>query len=146
MNFKMDHIVINVVDMDKMLHFYTEVLRLPGERLEEFRAEKVPFPSVRLTTDTIIDLFPKRLWENTSPDDVCRPNLNHFCLSTIKSSWEGLQRRLEQHCVQIDDGPVRRWGARGPGVSIYFRDPEENVLEVRYYEEAEIDTPCLLDS
>jgi catechol 2,3-dioxygenase-like lactoylglutathione lyase family enzyme len=146
MNFKMDHIVINVVDMDKMLHFYTEVLRLPGERLEEFRAEKVPFPSVRLTKDTIIDLFPKRLWEKTNPDDVCRPNLNHFCLSTDKSSWEGLQRRLEQHGVLIDDGPVKRWGARGPGVSIYFRDPEENVLEVRYYEEAEIDMPCLLDS
>lgn len=146
MNFKMDHIVINVVDIDKMVQFYTEVLRLPGERLEEFKNHKVPFPSVRLTKDTIIDLFPRQLWEKTNPNDVCRPNLNHFCLSTDKSSWEKLQKRLQKNGVQIDDGPVKRWGAHGPGVSIYFRDPEENILEVRYYDEGEIDMPCLLVS
>jgi len=146
MNFKMDHIVINVVDINKMVQFYTEILKLPGERLEEFTDQKVPFPSVRLTKDTIIDLFPRELWEKTNPANVCRPNLNHFCLSTDKSSWEGLQERLKQNGVQIDDGPVKRWGAHGPGISIYFRDPEENVIEVRYYEKVEIDTPCLLSS
>jgi catechol 2,3-dioxygenase-like lactoylglutathione lyase family enzyme len=146
MTFMMDHIVINVVDIGKMLHFYTEVMRLPGERLEEFRNRKVPFPSVRLTRDTIIDLFPEKLWEKTSPEEVCRPNLNHFCLSTDKDNWEKLQARLKQNGVPIDDGPVRRWGAHGPGVSVYFRDPEENVIEVRYYEATEVDTPCLLGS
>ena len=146
MTFKMDHIVINAVDIDKMVQFYTEVLLLPSERLEEFKEHKVPFPSVRLTKDTIIDLFPKKLWERTNPENVCRPNLNHFCLSTDKSSWEGLQGRLKQNGVQIDDGPVKRWGAHGPGVSIYFRDPDENVLEVRYYDEGDIDKPCLLKS
>ena len=146
MTFKMDHIVINVVDIDKALKFYTEVLQLPSERLEEFKDHKVPFPSVRLTKDTIIDLFPKKLWEKTNPEDVCRPNLNHFCLSTDKESWESLQHRLKQNGVQIDDGPVKRWGAHGSGVSIYFRDPEENVIEVRYYDKAEVDRPCLLSS
>ena len=146
MTFMMDHIVINVVDIDKMLHFYTEVMRLPAERLEEFRHRKVPFPSVRLTRDTIIDLFPEKLWEKTSPAEVCRPNLNHFCLSTDKDNWEKLQARLKQNGVPIDDGPVRRWGAHGPGVYVYFRDPEENVIEVRYYEATEVDTPCLLGS
>ncbi len=146
MIFKMDHIVINVVDIDKMLKFYTEVLRLPSERLEEFKDHKVPFPSVRLTKDTIIDLFPKKLWEKTNPEDLCRPNLNHFCLTTDKMSWESLQTRLKQNGVQIDDGPVKRWGAHGPGISIYFRDPEENAIEVRYYDEADVDRPCLLRS
>lgn len=146
MNFTMDHIVINVVDMDKILRFYIEILQLQGERLAEYKANRVPFPSVRLTKDTIIDLFPQKLWQNTAPQDVCRPNLNHFCLSTDKTSWETLHSRLQQHGVQIDDGPVKRWGAHGPGVSIYFRDPEGNVIEVRYYDEGDVDTPCLLSS
>jgi catechol 2,3-dioxygenase-like lactoylglutathione lyase family enzyme len=146
MNVKMDHIVINVVDIEKMIRFYTEVLQLPGERMDEFKDHKVPFPSVRLTKDTIIDLFPKQLWEKTCPDNVCRPNLNHFCFSTDKSSWECLQERLKQNGVATDDGPVKRWGAHGTGVSIYFRDPEENVIEVRYYDNDEVDTPCLLSS
>ena len=63
MTFDMDHIVINAIDIDKMVQFYTEVLQMPGERLEEFKNQEVPFPSVRLTKDTIIDLFPKQLWE-----------------------------------------------------------------------------------
>jgi catechol 2,3-dioxygenase-like lactoylglutathione lyase family enzyme len=146
MTFNMDHIVINVVDIDIMVQFYTEVLQLSSERLEEFKGQEVPFPSVRLTKDTIIDLFPKKLWEKTNPDEMCRPNLNHFCLSTDKGSWEKLQERLKQNGVEIDDGPVKRWGAHGPGVSIYFRDPEENVIEVRYYDDCEVDTPCLLNS
>ena len=146
MNFKMDHIVINTVDINKSLHFYTEILNLPGERLEEFIKNQVPFPSVRLTKDTIIDLFPKRLWKNTSPESVCRPNLNHFCLSTSKEDWELLQERLRQNGISIDDGPVKRWGAHGSGVSVYFRDPDENVIEVRYYESEDADRPCMLNS
>lgn len=146
MTFDMDHIVINAIDIDKMVQFYTEVLQMPGERLEEFKNQEVPFPSVRLTKDTIIDLFPKQLWEKTNPENICRPNLNHFCLSTDKKSWESLQSRLYQNGVRIDDGPVKRWGAHGPGISIYFRDPEENVIEVRYYDKSEADTPCLLNS
>jgi hypothetical protein len=31
-------------------------------------------------------------------------------------------------------GPVPRWGANGVGTSIYFRDPEHNLVEVRTYE------------
>ena len=75
MEFIFDHIVINVVDIDKMVKFYTEVLQLPGERLEEFTAGQVPFPSVRLSADSIIDLFPKKMWEKTNPEEVCRPVL-----------------------------------------------------------------------
>jgi len=142
----LDHIVLNVVDIEKMLTFYTDVMQLPGERLAAFQEGKVPFPSVRLTADTIIDLFPKSLWDKTNPDQVCRPNLNHFCLVTDRPAWEGLQQRLQNKGVPIDDGPVKRWGAHGSGISIYFRDPEENVIEVRYYDTDELDRPCLLDS
>jgi len=123
-----------------------EVLKLPSERLEEFRKNQVPFPSVRITKDTIIDIFPKSLWEKSNPENVCRPNLNHFCLSTGKAGWEFLQERLKQNGISIDDGPVKRWGAHGSGVSVYFRDPDENVIEVRYYESEEVDRACMLNS
>ena len=43
----MDHIVLNVEDDEKMIAFYSEVLMFPTERVEEYRAGKVPFPSVR---------------------------------------------------------------------------------------------------
>ncbi len=146
MNFKMDHIVINTADIVRSLHFYTNILGLEGERVAEFDNHQVPFPSVRITRDTIIDIFPKRLWEKTSPEQVCRPNLNHFCLSTSKSNWQALQEKLKENHISIDDGPVKRWGAHGTGVSIYFRDPDENVIEVRYYESEEADRLCLLNS
>ena len=146
MEFTFDHIVINVLDIDKMLQFYTEILQLPGERLEEFAAGQVPFPSVRLSNDSIIDLFPKKLWEKTNPDKVCRPNLNHFCLVTKAASAKSLQRRLEEQGVTINEGPVKRWGAHGSGTSIYFQDPEGNTIEVRYYGAVENQEKCLLNS
>ena len=40
------------------LHSTPRCLGLKGERVEEFRAGKVGFPSVRINDDTIIDLFP----------------------------------------------------------------------------------------
>ncbi|MGK2906647.1 MAG: VOC family protein [Desulfuromonadales bacterium] len=141
-----DHIVINVVDIDKMIRFYTEILLLPGERLDEFAAGQVPFPSVRLSADSIIDLFPKKMWEKTNPLEVCRPNLNHVCFATDEACSKALQARLNAQGVVIEDGPVKRWGAHGTGTSIYFRDPEGNTIEVRYYSDGERDLPCFLDS
>lgn len=146
MGFKVDHFVINAVDIDKMLFFYTEVLLLEGERVKAYQEGKVPFPSVRITADAIIDLFPKKIWGGEGSPDQGRPNLNHFCLSTDKATWSLLQERLFQYEVPIDDGPVNRWGAHGSGVSIYFRDPEENVIEVRYYEDDLKEDICLLGS
>jgi len=55
---EMDHIVLRVRDVEKSLHFYTEILGLKPERVEQFKAGAVRFPSVRLNDDTIIDLFP----------------------------------------------------------------------------------------
>ena len=46
--FELDHIVLNVGDIESSLRFYTDVLGLKGERVEEFRAGKVGFPSVRI--------------------------------------------------------------------------------------------------
>ena len=130
----MDHIVLNVEDDEKMIDFYSKVLMLAAERLEEYRAGKVSFPSVRLNPDTIIDLFPKKMWRDSSTTGNGHHNLNHFCIALGKREWEDLSERLKTGNVDIEVGPVQRWGAHGSGTSIYFRDPEGNLIEARYYE------------
>jgi extradiol dioxygenase family protein len=140
----MDHIVLNVEDEEKMVLFYSEVLMLMAERLKEFREGTVPFPSVRLNADTIIDLFPKNLWQGDAPHRNGRENLNHFCVVVGKPDWEDLQKRLQANGIPIEEGPVSRWGAHGAGTSIYFRDPEHNLIEARYYEGHDNLEECLL--
>lgn len=127
-----DHIVLNVEDDALMLAFYSDVLMLELERVEEFMAGKVPFPSVRLSPNAVIDLFPKALWE--SEQQKGHANLNHFCLTLQKDDWQKLVENLAAHSVTIEEGPAVRWGAQGSGTSIYFRDPETNLIEARYYD------------
>ena len=146
MRVAMDHIVLNVVDEERMVAFYTDVLLLESERLEEYRVGKVPFPSVRLNADTIIDFFPKKLWEKTTGAGPGRENLNHLCVALRKTEWSELIERLSAQGVPIEEGPVPRWGAHGPGTSVYFRDPERNLIEARCYEDEDNSEPCLLDS
>lgn len=142
----LDHIVLNVSDDAAMLSFYSEVLMLTPERVAEYRAGSVPFPSVRLNADTIIDLFPKRMWHRDGQGPRGTPNLNHLCIALEKGPWEALWDRLRSNGVAIEEGPVPRWGARGTGKSIYFRDPEGNLIEARCYEEKDGSEPCLLGS
>lgn len=142
----MDHIVLNMEDDERMIAFYTEVLMLAPDRLDEYRAGEVPFPSVRLNPETVIDLFPKRLWGKSATRGSGWTNLNHFCFAVTKPVWDALRERLEAGGVSIEEGPVPRWGARGTGTSIYFRDPEGNLIEARYYEGHDHSEKCLLDS
>jgi len=142
----MDHIVLNVEDEEKMIAFYSEVLMLASERLEEYRAGKVPFPSVRMNSDTIIDLFPIKMWQENSKSGQGNNNLNHFCVSLSEESWGALMERLKTNKIDIEEGPTQRWGAHGTGTSIYFRDPDGNLIEARYYEEQNSSDECMLES
>ena len=141
-----DHIVLNVENDEKMITFYSKVLMMAPERLEEYHAGKVPFPSVRLNKDTIIDLFPRNMWQKGDRDGQVRGNLNQFCIVLRKRTWADLLERLKANNVAIEEGPVPRWGAHGSGTSVYFRDPEDNLIEARYYEEHGSSEKCLLGS
>ena len=134
MRCEMDHIVLNTENEEQMIKFYSKVLQLPSERLDEYRAGKVPFPSVRLNEHTIIDFFPKRMWGPSSVKGTGRKDLNHFCVSLEQAEWKRLVDRVTENGTTIDVGPVPRWGACGVGTSVYFSDPEGNTIEARYYE------------
>ncbi len=137
----LDHIALNVNDPGLMLGFYQDMLGLAPERAEAWRRGKVPFPSVRVNADCIIDFFPKALWEEGAGDRPLKrspaPGMNHFCLRYDPDEWAALVARLADRGVVIETGPVPRFGAHGQGVSVYFHDPEGNYLEARHYPEDE---------
>ena len=92
-------------------------------RLEEWRAGKAPFPSVRVNESTIIDV----LAGVRATDGV---NVDHLCLVVEPTDLAAV---VESGRFDVVEGPVTRWGARGEGTSIYVRDPDHNLVELRYY-------------
>lgn len=128
-----DHIVLTVADVDRSLRFYVDELGLRPERVDEWRRREVFFPSVRIDDTTIIDLFAT---PPTEPDVENRPepvgaNLDHFCVVVEPTDLDAVARSGR---FEVVDGPARRWGARGDGTSLYVRDPDGNVVELRYYD------------
>jgi catechol 2,3-dioxygenase-like lactoylglutathione lyase family enzyme len=131
---KLDHIVLNVRDIDRSLKFYTETLGLQPERVDEFKAGKVGFPSVRVNDGTIIDLFPiKGPAAGNISDEKFASNLNHFCMVIGAEDFAGIVEYLKEKEIPIRAGPVSRWGARGRATSVYFLDPDGNEIELRCY-------------
>lgn len=129
----LDHIVLNVGDIDRALRFYTEVLGLQGERIEQFRAGKVGFPSVRINDTTIIDLFPRKPADAHPVAEKIDGNLNHLCLVVDGAEFVAVIDDLKANQIAIREAPVSRWGARGQATSVYFLDPDGNEVEIRCY-------------
>lgn len=116
----LDHLVINVADAHRSLAFYAGVLGLAPERQAEWEAGEAPFVSVRIDAGTIIDLM-------ELPHDG--ENVDHLCL-VVDDDVEALAARGD---LDVVEGPVDRWGARGMARSLYVRDPDGNTVELRRY-------------
>ena len=127
---EMDHIVLRTRDVEESLRFYTEVLGLQAERVEQWRAGEVRFPSARINADTIIDFFASDEIPN-GRDDV--RNQDHFCMVINETDMDALKARFEDAGIDIQAGPGKRWGSHGDGISLYIYDPDDNVVELRHY-------------
>jgi catechol 2,3-dioxygenase-like lactoylglutathione lyase family enzyme len=117
----LDHIVLNVADVERSLSWYTKELGLTGVRVEKWRRGEVLFPSLRVDATTIIDLLQT---ERTGQ------NVDHVCLVVEPVDLDALAASGRFDVVA---GPSRLFGARGEGVGLYVRDPDGNVIEVRHY-------------
>lgn len=115
-----DHLVLIVDDVERSVAWYVEEIGLAPERLEEWRAGKVFFPSVRISPTSLIDII---------KGDRGEKNVDHLCL-VVDDDVEELARSGRFNVV---DGPDTRWGAQGDATSIYVTDPDGNVVELRRY-------------
>jgi catechol 2,3-dioxygenase-like lactoylglutathione lyase family enzyme len=115
----LDHIVLRCADVERSLAFYVGELGLEPERQDEWRRGEAPFPSVRITPTTVIDLFGGR------PDGT---NLDHVCLVIEPADLDTV--------VAAFPGSVRGdhlFGAQGYASSVYVKDPDGNTVELRAY-------------
>lgn len=117
----MDHVVLLVADVERSVAWYRDALGLDVERYDDWRQGRAPFPSVRVDGGTVIDIL---------AGDRSGRNIDHLCLvlDPVDLAAVAGSGRFE-----VVEGPVRRWGARGEGTSLYVKDPDGNVVELRHY-------------
>ncbi|MGZ3475394.1 MAG: VOC family protein [Polyangiales bacterium] len=136
-----DHVVLWVEDGGRALDFYVKVVGLPAVREEEFRAGSAPFPSVRISDHSILDLMPAMLAPfargmtgDTNETTAGKP-MNHVCLSMERAEFDQLAARLGAADVKMHKFGERSFGARGSSQHwFYFQDLDGNVIEARHYE------------
>jgi catechol 2,3-dioxygenase-like lactoylglutathione lyase family enzyme len=118
---EIDHVVLRCREQSRMIDFYTRVLGL----VEERRIDKIGLVQLRAGTG-LIDLVPA-----ADPRVESGLNVDHFCLGVDVTDLEEAIRYLRVNAVEIIGEPATRYGARGMGLSIYLRDPEGNVVELK---------------
>ena len=138
MSHRLDHVVVWVEDPLRTVEFFETVVGLQGVRVAEYRDKKAPFPSIRVSADTLIDLMPRTMaaMVNSIPGAAGTAGhpVNHVCLSMSEPDFEALRARLEQHGVPPGHVMERSFGARGLAPrAFYFTDPDRNVYEARHY-------------
>ena len=125
---EIDHLVLRVVDLERMLRFYCGALGCVVER----RQDAIGLVQLRAGR-SLIDLVPVdgKLGAagGAAPAREGR-NLDHFCLSVEPFDEASIRSHLHAHGVTA--GPLEsRYGAQGEGPSIYLTDPEGNVVELK---------------
>src|SRR5690348_10936112 len=118
---RLDHFVLTVRSIDATVDFYRDAVGL----------EVVTFGDGRralLVGEQKINLHQAgREFEPKARHPT--PGSGDFCIVTDQPLDEVIDR-LRRLGIPIEEGPVRRTGAVGPLMSIYVRDPDENLVEI----------------
>ena len=122
----LDHLVLTVADVDASLAFYTRVMGMvevtfgAGRKALAFGRQKINLHQAGN------EFEPKAGHPQPGSADLC-----------FISGWPLAQvlGHLKACGVVVLEGPVRRTGATGPIESVYFRDPDGNLIEVSNYGE-----------
>lgn len=121
---RLDHLVLTVKDIDATCEFYSSVL---GMEIIIFSGDRkaLGFGSQKINLHQQGKEFePKANHPQPGSADLC-----FITLTPI----EQIVEHLNQRNVLIIEGPVIRTGALGPMNSVYFRDPDLNLIEVSNY-------------
>lgn len=116
-----DHVVLNVSDVERSVAWYVDRLGLTPLRLDEWRSGKAFFPSVRINDTTIIDLL---------ASERSGMNVDHVCVVIEPTDLDALAQSDE---FEVHSGPSEVFGAQGMGRSVYVYDPDGNLVELRNY-------------
>ncbi len=118
---RLDHLVLTVADIEASVAFYERVLGMRavtfagGRRALAFGAQKINLHAHGH------EFEPKAARPTPGCADLCF--LTEVPLAEVQS-------HLAACGVAVIEGPVRRTGATGPILSVYFRDPDGNLIEV----------------
>lgn len=117
----LDHVVMVVRDIERSVQWYHQQLGLSVERLEDWRAGRAPFVSLRVSPGTIIDLL---------EGEPTGRNVDHVALVLEGVDIDELAASGRFEVVM---GPADLTGARGTGRGVYVRDPDGQRVELRSY-------------
>ena len=120
----LDHLVLTVASIDATLDFYERVLGMTCESFGDGR-KALTFGSQKINLHQAGREFePKSLRPTPGSGDLC------FVVSDLEAAID----HLRDSNVEIEEGPVRRTGARGAIMSVYIRDPDDNLIELSQYD------------
>ena len=119
-----DHILCTVKDVDATCEFYQWVLGMEIATFGE-GPKALSFGQQKINLHQYGQEFEPKA---ASP----APGTQDNCLITHMPIKEAA-KHITGCGVEIEGGPIRRTGAAGPIMSIYFRDPDDNLIEVSNY-------------
>ncbi len=125
---KIDHLVLTVADIAASTAFYERVLGFEAEFFhgpEGQPRHALKFGQVKINLQDA---------QTETPTKAAVPTRGSgdFCLIAAIPLAD-VMAHLEKEQVPIEAGPVDRRGAMGPIKSVYFRDPDQNLIEVAEY-------------
>lgn len=127
---RLDHFVMTCADVVETSAFYQRVLGMTEERFGPDGGRV----ALRFGNQKI-NLHPARFNDIDQLARVAMPGTEDVCFIT-DAAPEAVVAHLKSENVTITAGPVQRTGALGPMISVYFRDPDGNLVEVSSYEAA----------
>jgi catechol 2,3-dioxygenase-like lactoylglutathione lyase family enzyme len=124
---RIDHIVLTVADIAATCEFYSRALNM---QVLTFGAGRIAlsFGQQKINLHQSGKEFEPKAMRPT-------PGSADFCMIT-ETPISQVMLHLQACGVDLLEGPVRRTGATGPLLSVYFRDPDSNLIEVSNYIDA----------
>jgi catechol 2,3-dioxygenase-like lactoylglutathione lyase family enzyme len=121
---RLDHLVLTVADIDATVAFYTRVLGMEAVTFGAGRTA-LAFGRSKINLHRAGHEFEPKARRPT-------PGSADLCLIAV-GPLDQVIEDLAAHGIPVEEGPVERTGATGPILSVYFRDPDQNLIEVSTY-------------